>query len=165
VWDGLRVDPDGSIRTTVNVVYTYCQGVYLGACVELARIDSDGGWLGRAARTVAACAEHLAADGVLHCHGSGDGGLFTGILARYLALAAVELPATERDTRQLAARLVLASAQAAWRHRRVAAGGPVFGEHWSDPAWPPSRDLSVQLSGWMLCEAAALIERHVPQLG
>ena len=166
VWDGLRVDPDGSIRTREKAIYSYCQGVYLGACLELARVNGDGVWLRRAARTVTAVATHLVdGHGVLRCHGGGDGGLFTGILARYLALAATELPAAEHATRDLAARLVLTSAEAAWRHRGIAVGGPVFGEDWSVPTGRPPRDLSVQLSGWMLCEAAALIERRVSASG
>jgi len=166
VWDGLRVDPDGSIRTKENALYSYNHGAYLGACVELARINGDGVWLRRAARTVAAVASHLVdAHGVLRTHGSVDAGLFTGILVRYLALAAAELPATERATRSLAARLVLTSAEAAWRNRSIAVGGPLFGVDWSVPTAPrpdASRDMSVQLSGWMLCEAAALIERRAP---
>lgn len=167
VWDGLRVDPGGAVRAKETAVYSYCQGVYLGACAELARIDGAGEWLRRAARTVATIADRQVDEhGVLRCHGSGDGGgLFTGILARYLALAAVELPAAERDTRRTAARLVLTSAEAAWRNRGVADGGPVFGQQWSAAAAAPPTDLSVQLSGWMLCEAAALIERRVPSLG
>lgn len=168
VWDGLRVNADGRIRTKEKHVYTYCQGVYLGACLELAVVTGDDVWLGRAARTVTAVVEHLVdAGGVLRCHGGGDGGLFTGILARYLALAAVELPATEQATKRRAARLVLTSARAAWRHRSIAAGGPVFGMEWAgdrsaSAAAPPNApvDLSVQLSGWMLCEAAALVERR-----
>jgi predicted alpha-1,6-mannanase (GH76 family) len=78
------------------------------------------------------------------------------------------LPATEQATRRLAARLVLTTAQAAWRHRSVAVSGPVFGDDWSTPTPPPPsapRDLSVQLSGWMLCEAAALVERRIPAFG
>lgn len=163
VWDGLRVDPDGSIRTYERGVYTYCQGVYLGACVELASRTSDPDWEERAALTVAAVTDHLTDDsGVLRQHGDGDGGLFTGILARYLALAAVEL----QDAG--AAALVLTSADAAWRNRGMAVGGPVFGVDWSSPAEPPRRgtahDLSVQLSGWLVCEAAALVERRAPSL-
>ena len=169
VWDGLRVDPDGSIRTKEKSVYSYCQGVYLGACVELSTLTGDAVWLRRAARTVSAVVEHLVdGDGVLRSGGGGDACLFTGILCRYLALAAVELPATEQATRRLAARLVLAAAQAAWQHRSIAVGGPVFGDDWSTPTAPPPdspRDLSVQLAGWMLCEAAALVERRAPSLG
>lgn len=160
VWDGLRVNQDGSIRTVEKGVYSYCQGVYLGLCVELAALTGDDVWPQRAARTVAATVEHLVGpDGVLRGHGTGDGGLFTGILGRYLALAAVELPPAERATRRLAAGVVLAAAEAAWRNRGIGHGGPVFGPNWSTPA-DRAADLSVQLSGWMLCEAAASVERH-----
>lgn len=166
LWDGLRVAGDGSVRSVDNAVYTYCQGVYLGTCLELAAGTGDVAWIDRATRTVAATAEHLTGpDGVLRCHGDGDGGLFTGILARYLALAATGLPAAEEEARQTAARLVTVSAEAAWRHRGIAVSGPLFGSDWSSPCPPSrngSRDLSVQLSGWMLCEAAALIERQAP---
>jgi predicted alpha-1,6-mannanase (GH76 family) len=62
---------------------------------------------------------------------------------------------------------VVASAEAAWRNRAVARGGPLFGPEWSQPAQVPrsarhqrvERDLSVQLSGWMVLEAAAMLER------
>jgi predicted alpha-1,6-mannanase (GH76 family) len=164
VFDGARVNPDGSVRTVERAVYSYCQGVLLGACVELGTATGAPRWWQQADRTVHAVAEHLTDGGVLRGHGGGDGGLFTGILARYLVMAAVTLP----DGR-IAARLVLDSAEAAWRNRGVADGGPVFGPQWTVPALPPSsdraeRDLSVQLSGWMLLEAAAVLSRH-PGLG
>ncbi|MGH3720319.1 MAG: glycoside hydrolase family 76 protein [Pseudonocardiaceae bacterium] len=157
VFDGARVNPDGSVRTVERAVYSYCQGVLLGACVELGTATGAPHWWRQADCTVHAVAEHLTDDGVLRGHGGGDGGLFTGILARYLAIAAVTLPSGG-----IAARLVLDSAEAAWRNRGVADGGPVFGPQWTVPARPPGpglaeRDLSVQLSGWMLLEAAAAL--------
>ncbi|MGH3688274.1 MAG: glycoside hydrolase family 76 protein [Pseudonocardiaceae bacterium] len=162
VFDGARVRSDGSVRTVERAVYSYCQGVLLGACVELGIATGRPRWWQHAEATVHAVAEHLTDDGVLRGHGGGDGGLFTGILARYLALAAVALPAVGSPCAELAARLVLDSAEAAWRHRGVAEGGPVFGPRWTVPAQPPGpdlaeRDLSVQLSGWMLLEAAAML--------
>ncbi|MGH3794753.1 MAG: glycoside hydrolase family 76 protein [Pseudonocardiaceae bacterium] len=159
-FDGARVNPDGSVRTVERAVYSYCQGVLLGACVELATSTGRQRWAEQADRTVHAVAGHLTERGVLRGHGGGDGGLFTGILARYLALAAT----SGLSSGPVAARLVLGSADAAWRNRAVAAGGPVFGPQWSVPALLPQpgraeRDLSVQLSGWMLVEAAAELER------
>ncbi|SDC87262.1 glycoside hydrolase family 76 protein [Actinokineospora iranica] len=164
LWDGLYVRPDGAIREVVTIVYTYCQGVYLGACVELAEDDPGGVWAHRAARTIRAVDNYLAVDGVLPGQEGGDGGLFAGILARYLAQSALRLPHAEGD---LARRLVLTSADAAWHNRGVARSGPVFGPEWSRQAVTPrgmrdqrpERDLSVQLSGWMVLEAAALLER------
>lgn len=158
-WDGLRFRPDGSVRVVEKVVYSYCQGVLLGAATELATRTGNDRWTELAGRTVAAVRTHLVDDGVLRGHGGGDGGLFTGILARYLALAAVTRQLAP-DTRDTARRLVLDSAEAAWAHRGIAVGGPVFGPRWSVPAgspgWTgPERELSVQLAGWMLMEAAA----------
>ena len=162
VFDGARVNPDGSVRALERAVYSYCQGVLLGACVELGKATGALRWWRQAETTVHAVAVHLTDGGVLRGHGGGDGGLFTGILARYLALAAATLPA--EPSRQAAARLVLDSAEAAWQHRGVAHGGPVFGPQWTAQAQPPGpgrpeRDLSVQLSGWMLLEAAAALPR------
>jgi predicted alpha-1,6-mannanase (GH76 family) len=161
LWDGLHVNEDGTVRDIVQIIYTYCQGVFLGACVELA---DDEVWAGRAERTIRAVADHVAEDGVLPGKGAGDGGLFAGILARYLALAAIKLPERGGD---VAAGLVFTSAEAAWRNRALARSGPLFGPEWSQPAVSPrtardprlERDLSVQLSGWMVLEAAALLER------
>lgn len=163
VYDGARVNPDGSVRTVERAIYSYCQGVLLGACVELGTATGTARWWEQADRTVHAVAEHLTDGGVLGGHGGGDGGLFTGILTRYLALAAAALP-PEQPAVKTATRLVLDSADAAWRNRGVAAGGPVFGPQWTVPASAPApglpeRDLSVQLSGWMLLEAAAALTR------
>jgi predicted alpha-1,6-mannanase (GH76 family) len=161
MWDGLHVDAEGGVGEVVTVIYTYCQGVHLGACVEMAEQDPNGPWTALAARTVRAVRAHLAPGGVLRGHGGHDGGLFTGILTRYLADAAIRLPAAEGDT---AAGLVLDSAEALWRNRAAVPGGPLFGPESAVPAvvprrgGPPERDLSVQLSGWMALEAAARLE-------
>jgi predicted alpha-1,6-mannanase (GH76 family) len=154
VWDGIHVDR----REIVTAIYTYCQGVFLGACLELSAMDS-------AARTVRAVAAHCAPGGVLRGQRGGDGGLFAGILARYLALAAKRLP---RSAEADAARgLVLASAEACWSGAADAPGGPLFSAEWAKPAMAhpcgrsvdgPARDLSVQLGAWLLFEAAATLE-------
>lgn len=179
VWDGLHVAADGSIRQVDKTAYSYCQGVFLGACVELARRDRPTEtevWAWRAARTIDAVVEHLTVpneDGpVLRGQGGGDGGLFAGILARYLAQAAIALPelgAEYAEAGRLASALVFSSGEAAWRNRAIASGGPLFGPEWSKVAVlpgrvpRPERDLSVQASGWMLLEAAALLERCQPK--
>jgi predicted alpha-1,6-mannanase (GH76 family) len=59
---------------------------------------------------------------------------------------------------------VLASATAAWDGRRELPSGPVFAQDWRRPAETPrpgraEADLSVQLSAWMLLEAAAAVQR------
>ncbi len=174
VFDGIK---SGSL---VRAQYTYCQGVVLGLETELAArtgAEARGRHQARVHRLVAAVNEHMASSGVLKGSGGGDGGLFAGITARYLALVATTLPGDSADdatARDAARTLVLASAESAWDCRQTVNGLPVFGPFWDRDAQLPTadgeeaefvggavtgsevaeRDLSVQLSGWMLMEAA-----------
>ena len=174
VFDGIQ---GGSL---VRAQYTYCQGVVLGAETELAVRTRDPRHAARVHRLVAAVAEHMAPNGVLKGAGGGDGGLFHGILARYLALVATALPgdaAEDAAARDTARELVLASARTAWDNRQSVDGLPLFGAFWERAAEIPTagtadaqfvegavnssaipeRDLSVQLAGWMLMEAACVV--------
>lgn len=201
VMDGVKLRVHG--EETLTDIHTYNQGVVLGALVELARgrraeagVDrhavSEVGTssITRVHHLVQAVASHAAtpggvidiSNGALGTgNGGGDGGLFKGILARYLALVATELPSDDklsRAARQLARRLVVQSAESVWHHRLEVDGLPLFGASWvTDAAMPGAggrlgsafasgagadlgvaeRDLSVQLSGWMLLEAAARV--------
>ena len=135
VFDGVK---GGSL---VRAQYTYCQGVVLGLETELAVRTSDERHPARARRLIAAIDEHMAPGGVIKGAGGGDGGLFSGITARYLALAATALPgdsdedAAARDT---ARKIVLASAQAAWDNRQTVDGLPLFGAFWDQTAEIPT---------------------------
>lgn len=157
VYDGLHVNADGSVWKVERAVYTYCHGVYLGACVELAEQDGSPVWARRAVRTVSVVADRMTRatefGPVVRGQGGGDGGMFAGILVRYLARAALVLP-DERAALSAAA-MVYASADAAWANRTESKGAPVFGEEWTTPN--PSTELSVQLSAWTALEAAALL--------
>jgi predicted alpha-1,6-mannanase (GH76 family) len=171
VFDGIK---GGSL---VRAQYTYCQGVVLGLEVELAARTKDPDHAERVHRLVAAVRDNMAPGGVIQGAGGGDGGLFNGILARYLALVATTLPEnTPADTaaRAAAKELVLTSAKSAWDLRQTVDGLPLFAAFWDREAELPKiggkeaqfvagavnaseipeRDLSVQLSGWMLMEAA-----------
>jgi predicted alpha-1,6-mannanase (GH76 family) len=155
--------------------------VVLGLETELAAHTGDFRHVDRVQRLLAAVRDQMTDRSVVTGGGGGDGGLFNGILARYLALTALLLPGEEADqvgARHSAAAIVKASARAAWEHRLEVEGEPLFGPDWSRPArmpagkadaggptghgsvtasTSPERDLSVQLSGWMLMEAAYLV--------
>lgn len=94
VQDGINRLQDGRIDTDWR--YTYNQGLYIGACAELAQITGEHGYLARALRTAHLTFSELGADGVLIDHGDGgDEGLFKGIFVRYagdLALAMDDRP-------------------------------------------------------------------------
>ncbi len=163
ILDG-RYEPGGRVDRTV---LTYCQGVAIGLEAELAVRTGESVHHDRAAALVAAAGNRLVHAGVIAASGADDSGLFMGILARYLAEAALSL----RNT--TAARIVHTSARAAWENRAEVHGLPLFGMDWSRPVTipdatkvlaqlthspPPPRenlspDLSVQLSGWLLLEA------------
>lgn len=171
VFDGIKA---GSL---VRAQYTYCQGVVIGMDVELASRTKDPQHAERVRRLVKAVRDNMAPDGVIKGAGGGDGGLFNGILARYLALVVTTLPqlgAEDREASDIARSLVLKSAQSAWDNRQTIDELPLFPAFWDRTAEIPSaggqeaqfvegavnaseipeRDLSVQLSGWMLMEAA-----------
>jgi predicted alpha-1,6-mannanase (GH76 family) len=175
--DGARLGPDGNV-VIERAIYTYNQGPVLGALLELGGEAN----LARAAALVAAVERRLTvpagesggAGPVLRCEGTGDGGLFTGILCRYLALAAADsrLPA---GTREAAAGLVRNTAAAFWTGRRPVesseAGSPghaasIFSMQPDQPAdrlYPPGDavELSTQLQAWMTLEAAASLESRI----
>ena len=179
--DGLRISGTGE-AVLEETIYTYNQGPVLGALLELGGEPN----LGRAAALVDAVAGNLTQPApllgraaVLRCEGTGDGGLFTGILVRYLALAAVDerLPA---ETRATAAALVNDTAEALWEGRRILPPHDRLarrGSHlvFSDRTHAPARrsypegaavELSTQLQAWMVLEAAASIaQAPAPQLG
>lgn len=175
--DGLRISTAGDV-TVERGIYTYNQGPVLGALLELGGEAN----LARAATVVQAVARNLArphpSEGtterrVLRCDGTGDGGLFTGILCRYLALAAVDVRLPE-SVRTTAERLILDTADAFWAgRRRITATEPLaehrgrllFSSHPQTSAgvtYPPGAvvELSTQLQAWMALEAAAAIRQR-----
>ncbi len=180
VFDGIKA---GSL---VRAQYTYCQGVVVGLETELAVRTVDERHAQRVHRLVAAISEQMAPDGVLKGTGGGDGGLFGGVTARYLALVATSLPGDSAEdvaARDTARTIVLTSAQSAWDYRQTVDGLPLFGPFWDRAAVlpvaggkeaefvegavnaseVPERDLSVQLSGWMLMEAAYALEKKAAE--
>lgn len=180
ILDGVKPRGRGEPMEPVTAIYTYCQGVVLGTEVELLRRTGDRVHLERLERLLGAVETHECPDGIIRGAGGGDGGLFMGILARYLALVATDLPDVDGadDLRARAGRIVITSADAAWAGRVDTADGPLFSADWHRTAEQPGRDggkaqfiggavnsssiaerdLSVQLSGWMVFEAATAVD-------
>ncbi|WP_052209688.1 glycoside hydrolase family 76 protein [Kocuria sp. ZOR0020] len=189
--DGINIvtDDDGSTGTKLEeAVYTYNSGPALAAAVELAQTSTGAEakrWATFAAQIIAGADKEFGRDmgnrRVLKTHGSGDAGLFTGILVRYLAEAA-ESKALDPEDRATACRLVLDTADAFWAGRRefdpdldfndpqaqpdparvVAIFSPNPLDH-ADTAQPVGRtvELGTQVQAWTALEAAARLEATV----
>lgn len=193
--DGIRIT-GGTTRkpqtTLEKALYTYNQGPILGA--YLALLDAGHAQalnhdpIDRITQLIAATDRHFGRDfpisntenlRILATSGTGDGGLFTGILVRYLAEAALH-PALDPNTRERARSLVLNTADIFWEGRRefdpdlpmnelgidpneirgqaVALFSPNIEQHISDAVKPGTPlDLSTQVQAWMVLEAAAKI--------
>lgn len=171
--DGLRITGPGD-AVVESAIYTYNQGPVLGALLELGGAAN----LERASALVLAVAQGLTLqapmDGrtatVLRSEGSGDGGLFTGILVRYLALAAVD-QRLDSSIRTTAAMLVNDTAEAFWEGRRIVSAQEPLARRGTrlvfsaSPEVPARRsypagdavELSTQLQAWMVLEAAAAV--------
>lgn len=163
--DGVVIERGVETRRATEL-YTYCQGVALGAAAALAADDAR--FASRAASLVGAIAAWTGPSLLLPGAGGGDRGLFAGIACRYLTEAASALHARaesgEPDAAPLeraaasARSLVIANADALWGGRATIDGLPVFSADAKTPADPtpdaPERDLSVQLGAWLTLEAA-----------
>lgn len=152
VWDGVNRTGDGSIDKDWK--FTYCQGVVIGAALELFRMTGERRYLTDAGRTWQAAVAELTAPGtgLLPPEGGGDGGLFKGIFVRY----AGRLAGAWDDGRAVA-EVLLANARILWERGRTG-DDALFGERWDRPpaAVVP---LSTQLSGTILLETAAALAK------
>lgn len=131
-------------------LWTYNQGVAIGAALALG--DAE-----RAAEIVRAVQRWCAPDdGLFPAAGGGDGGLFSGILARYLAGASLALPTPDAA---IARDLIERNAAALWDGRRdgLFPADPRRAAH----AEGDDLDLSVQLGAWITLEAAVEAGRGV----
>jgi predicted alpha-1,6-mannanase (GH76 family) len=174
--DGINLNRDGTTELKPDI-WTYNQGPVLGALVTLGGTEN----LARAETLMAAVDEHLTVnwethDGALRRtlrgDGGGDAGLFMGILARYLTVAAVH-EGLSADARATARRLVLDTAEALWAGAEERCGrtdGEGDETYWTFPQrpgqtasdeYPPGRrvELSTQLQAWMVLEFAHQLTR------
>lgn len=146
VWDGINRLGDGKIDKDWE--YTYCQGVFLGAGIELYRITGDRTYLDDALRTARTSLERFVLpDGMLPDEGKDDCGLFKGIYIRYLR----ELLRIRPELSDIR-RMMLHNAETLWRQGRDEKG--LISRSWKDRPEGVVQ-LCAQLSGIMLIEAVA----------
>jgi predicted alpha-1,6-mannanase (GH76 family) len=154
VYDGINGNHDGQISTNK---FTYNQGVFIGAALELYNVTGDGAYLSDAVKTASASIvdTDISPGGLLKSEGQGDGGLFKGIFVRYLTqlILNADVPATNRDAY---VKFLKYNAETLFT-QGISRPQLMVSPDWkSKPSG--TTDLTTQISGLTMMEAAALLK-------
>jgi predicted alpha-1,6-mannanase (GH76 family) len=152
VWDGINRLGTGQIDKDWR--FSYNQGVFLGAGLELYRATQQSNYLDDANRTAAYVVNdsQLSPSGILRDEGAGDGGLFKGMLVRYLAQLATE-PAVSAATRARYVSFLKFNGESLYR-KGMRKSDYLFNTNWTTQPGGPV-DGSTQMSGVMMFEVMA----------
>lgn len=157
VYDGINENNDGVLNTTW--FFTYNQGLFIGAALELFNATGQQSYLSDAILTAnnAITDPRIISNGLLHDEGQGDGGLFKGVLVRYLTQLTL-CKSIDANTQGRYVAFLKTNAQSLWL-KATTRPGYFYGSNWSVP---PSgeTDLTTDESGAILFEAMALLAKN-----
>lgn len=159
VYDGINSENDSQRNETWK--FTYNQGTFIGMALELYEITGDKRFLKEAQKA----ADYTLSDPVLtpvseqilRDEGGGDGGLFKGIFVRYFTqLILCEGLSSAKRVEYLE---YLQRNAEVLRDKGIQEDGFLFGSYWAEKPGDAT-DLTIQLSGTMLFEAMARLEKE-----
>jgi predicted alpha-1,6-mannanase (GH76 family) len=155
-WVYDNIDKNGVKNTTWK--FTYNQGTFLGAALELYKITGSSGYLNDALKAAdyAVGSGFLTANGILKDEGGGDGGLFKGVFVRYFTRLIID-GGLESAKKTMYLDFMTNNAKTLWT-KGTNKSQVLFGSAW-DKAPTTSTDLTIQLSGIMLMEAMAELKK------
>jgi predicted alpha-1,6-mannanase (GH76 family) len=154
IWDGINSAGNGQLDKNK---FTYNQGVFIGAALELYNVTKDVSYLNDAVKNASATIvdPDITPGGLLKSEGQGDGGLFKGILVRYMTLLIQngDISATNRDAY---VNFMKYNAQTLYS-KGIARPSLTVSPDWkSQPSG--ATDLTTQISGVTMMEAAATLK-------
>lgn len=163
-WEKQALFDDGAIYDSVNgdtgkigkFCLTYNQGTFIGAAVDLYKLTGDKSYIDDAIRAADYTLDKLSVEGgILQPEGARDGGIFKGIFVRYFTelIQDGDLSADIRD-RYIA--FLTHNAETLWQDGNNECR---FAPDWREKPGTPSA-MTPQLSGCMLVEAMALLEKE-----
>ncbi|MHA6728348.1 glycoside hydrolase family 76 protein [Chryseobacterium sp. A301] len=158
VWDNVAL-VNGVQTTNKDWVFTYNMGTWIGAGLRLHAATGELTYLQDAVKTGQALISHgkLVDNGLLRDEGQGDGGLFKGIGVRYLTEL---IGKTELNSSDQSAMLQFLGYNAkTFYEKGIARPKMMSGSNWA-VAPTGKTDLTTQLSGLMLLEAAAKLQKQ-----
>ncbi|WP_116127286.1 glycoside hydrolase family 76 protein [Lewinella sp. IMCC34183] len=156
VWDNIS-EENGTVSVQKDWVFTYNQGTWIGAGNWLYEATGEEGYLNNSLRTARSLmtSPKVTTDGILRDEGQGDGGLFKGILVRYLTELILQPDINDSDRQKLVDFMQ-------YNGETFYQDGLLRPEMLAGPNWarqPTDRtDLTTQLSGLMLVEAMAKLQ-------
>lgn len=160
VWDSIALE-NNSVVINKDWIFTYNQGTYVGAAIELYEITGNSNYLNDAVRSADYALHSLTAANtqLLKDEGDGDGGLFKGVFIRYFTqlILLEELP---ENTQKRYVQFLKYNAEELWTEG-TDKNNVLFDSFWgSKPGQNEEIDLTIQLSGAMLIEAAAHLDNQ-----
>ncbi len=153
VWDNID-SRNGEIKK--EWVFTYNQGTYIGAAVELHKIFNEKSYLNDAVKAADYTIGSLVENSVLKSEGTGDGGLFKGIFIRYFT-DLIQQERLDAPIQRRYLQFMKLNAETLWE-QGTTQPTVLFGPNWRQKPGT-STGLTEQLSGCMLIEAAALLNK------
>jgi predicted alpha-1,6-mannanase (GH76 family) len=158
VWDNIA-EVNGVVATNKDWVFTYNVGTWIGAGLRLYKATGDQTYLNDAVKSAktSLTSTKLTSEGLLKDEGQGDGGLFKGIFVRYFT-ELIEQPTVNSTDHESFVNFLKYNAQTLYKN------GIVRPTMFCSPDWKNvpagSTDLTTQLSGVMLIEAAAKLDKE-----
>ena len=156
VWDNINME-NGEPVIKKEWIFTYNVGTYIGAANELYAATNEATYLNDAIKTATSTmtSQEVTSEGILKSENQGDGGLFKGILIRYFT-DLIQNPDLSEGDREKFIEFFKFNAQTFYNN------GISRPSMMSSPDWKnqpgATTDLSTQLSGVMLIEAAATLD-------
>lgn len=154
VWDNINSNT-GEIQK--DWIFTYNQGTYIGAAVELHKIFNEISYLNDAVLAANYTMSSLIESSIIKSEGTGDGGLFKGIFIRYFTQLILQERLKQTDFRRYI-QFITFNAETLWNDGRYKPA-TLFSPNWRESPGSVT-GLTEQLSGCMLIEAMALLDNE-----
>ena len=159
VWDNIS-EVNGVITTNKDWVFTYNMGTWIGSGLRLYKATNDQTYLDDAVKSGRSVltSPKLVSEGILRDEGQGDGGLFKGTLVRYFT-ELIQHPTINATDKEKFADFLKFNAETFYK-KGILRPAMLSGNNWKvAPASGANVDLTTQLSGVMLIEAAAKLDK------
>lgn len=156
VWDNIE-EVNGVVTVKKDWVFTYNMGTWIGSGIRLYQVTGEEVYLFDAVKSAKSLmvSPKLTTEGLLRDEGEGDGGLFKGVLIRYFT-DLILLPDLNINDRNAFVKFFKFNVET-FHSKGLSKPGMLAGHNWR--VAPTGKvDLTTQLSGVMLIEAAAILE-------